>query len=373
MADPLSMALIGGGSLLGASGNLAGGLLGSTGGMSSGDILNASFNPNLDLALQGSNFDLLSQIGFGNINNVPDPIQQLVGQIEALPLEERRKRRAINALPRVSQNIQSGAENPFDVNKVNALRGVLSRLGISEQGLQDRFTQQNEQRAQIQRLRDAGLDGIQEDVLLNRANAARTSSSLLGSAADLARSGQVSPGLGQELLGRDERQLADLQDRLGVLANFGGINPAQLFDTITDARLNQNLRLLEQQLGASTALQAALAPASAAGSQAAAQQTGSSINAAQIAAQQAMAANQLRQQAQMDQAGSIASGVSGAAGVLGSGLGNMGLLSGILGGQPSTTSGLQFGGPGSTGNQILTDTARFGGFNPNVNFSTFGQ
>jgi len=371
--DPMTLALVGGG--VGAAGNVAGGFLGGlTGGTSSGDMISSNFNPSLDPAIQASNYDLLSQIGFGNINNMPDPLQQLVGKINALPIEERIKRRAINFLPK-SMKLQARGMDPFDYTRGHEVKTALKRLGIDATGLQDIAAQRDQQRAQIQQLRDAGLGGMQTDVILNRARAAQTANQLLGGAADFARTGQPGQGIGQDLFARDERQMADLQDRLGVMANFGGINPAQLFESLTDAKLDQNLRLIEQQLGMSTALQAALAPGSAAGSQAAGQSSGASLNAAQIAAQQAMAANQLRQQASQDQAGSLANGIGSALGGLGSAFGNAALMKGIFAQQqiPQTqqfTTGLV---PGSTASQNATLQSNYGGWNPTVDFGTWGN
>lgn len=356
--DPATLAMIGGG--VGAAGNVAGGLLGMGGGYSSGDQIMATFNPNLDLAMQASNYDLLSQIGFGNINNIPDPLRQLQGRIEQLPIEERMKRRAINKLPAALRRVNDGRD-VFDFNKGNAVENTLRRAGIDEAGLRDLVAQSEQQKAQIQQLRDAGLGGMQTDVILNRARAAQAANQLLGGAADFARTGQPGQGIGQDLFNRDERQLADLQDRLGVMANFGGINPAQLFESLTDAKLDQNLRLIEQQLGMSTALQAALAPGSQAGSQAAGQQSQASLNAAQIAAQQAIAANQLRQNAAQDQAGSLASGIGSAIGGIGSAIGNAALMKGIFSQQAAQplssqfSSGLAGGGLSPQGIQNISN------------------
>lgn len=365
--DPFTLALMSGGA--GAAGNLAGGFLGSQGGYSSGDQMFANFNPNLDLATQGSNFDLLSQIGFGNINNVPDQLQQLLGKINSLPIEERMKRRATNFLPQAFERSAAG-QNPFDMPRGQAVQRTLGRLGIDADGLQTIVGQRNQQREQIQRLNEAGLGGMQIDTILNRAKASGTAAELLGGAADFARTGQPGQGIGQDLFNRDERQLGDLQDRLGVMANFGGINPAQLFESLTDAKLDQNLRLIEQQLGMSTALSGGLAPGSQAGSQAAGQQSQSSLNAAQIAAQQAQAANQLRQQASQDQAGSMAGGVSSALGGLGSTIGNAGILSQLFSQQPQTqqfSAGLAGGGLSPQGLQGISNrfsvpgVSQFGG------------
>lgn len=352
------------GGLIGAGGNIAGGLLAADGmGVSSGDIINSYYNPSLDAALQGSNFDLLSQIGLSNINNIPDPIQQLIGRIEQLPLEERMKRRAINFLPKAISRQEKG-KDPFDMRRGQAVKNTLRRMGIDATGLQNLVDQRSQQQEQIQALRDAGLGGIQTDVILNRANTARTASELLGGAADFVRTGQPGNPLTQDLFARDERQLADLQDRFGVLANFGGMNQAQFAEAITDARLDQNLRLIEQQLGMSSALSNALRGGSAAGSQAASQSSGNSLNAAQIAAQQAMASNSLRAQMNANQALSIGNGISSGASALGSAVSNSGLLSQlgqILGGSQQTqsayTAGLDFSGPGSSGNQYATMNA----------------
>lgn len=374
-------AIIGG--LLGAGGQVAGGLLGQgTGGQGK----TANYNPNLDLALQAALFSGLDPLGFGDINTVPGPIQQLVGDLQSTGAVQKTRNRALAALDRIRRNpelvsdpfgeaftvqqirgflddpstIPEGrslptqsnlamrnrdkiAQDIFDkgrslpIEGAKYLKKLLKNQGMSIEDLQGIFEQEARFQEQLQKLNDAGLGGIQTDTIINRANAARTASELLGGAADFARTGQPGNPLSQTLFARDERQLADLQDRLGVLANFGGINPAQLFESLSDAKLDQNLRLIEQQLGMSNALQASLSPATAAASSIASQGTNASFNAAQIAAQQAAAAAGLRANQASGSSSSLASGVGAGSSSLGSMFSNLGLL---------------FGNPSSDGNTI---------------------
>lgn len=209
--------------------------------------------------------------------------------------------------------------DPVRLGNKATLSKILKQQGLNISDVQRIFDQQAQFDAQIKQLEDAGLGGIQVDTILNRSNAAKTASELLGGAADFARTGQPGNPLSQTLFDRDERLLGDLQDRLGVLANFGGINQSQLFDSLTDAKLDQNLRLIEQQLGISNALQTTLNPSSAAAANVAAQQAGTSLNSAQLAAQQAIAAGQLRQAGEMNRGTSLGNGVGTGSSSVGSG------------------------------------------------------
>lgn len=378
-------AIIGG--LLGAGGQVAGGLLGQgTGGQGK----TANYNPNLDLAIQAALFSGLDPIGFGDINSVPGPIEQLIGQINSSSLVSKTRNRALTALNSI-RNDPSLLTDPYGKNftfdevlsflkdpsklpegrkvadpiaevfrgpqfggsklrsfieeqdsvvpirRIPRLDFVLKKLGMTLDDITRIAEDEKVFRDQIQQLEDAGLGGLQTDTIINRANAARTASELLGGAAEFARTGQPGNPLSQTLFARDERQLADLQDRLGVLANFGGINPAQLFKSLSDAKLDQNLRLIEQQLGMSNALQASLNPATAAASSIAGQSSNASFNAAQIAAQQAAAAAGLRANQASGSSSSLANGVGAGSSSLGSMFSNLGLL---------------FGNPSSDGNTV---------------------
>lgn len=366
-------AIIGG--LLGAGGQVAGGLLGQgTGGQGQ----NARYDPNLDLAIQASLYSALDPLGFGQISGIPSPFEQLVGRLNSAPMASKNRNRALTALDALKGNpdllldpegrnftadqirgflndpstLPEGRKIADDLKQVAALRGTngnrfnraierqgnvvpvkrisqldsaLKKIGLDRADLAKLIEDQAKFDAQMKELEDAGLGGLQTDTIINRANAAKTASELLGGAADFARSGQPGNPLSQDLFARDERQLADLQDRLGIMANFGGINPAGLFDSLTDAKLDQNLRLIEQQLGISNALQASLNPATAAAANIAGQN--GSANAAQIAAQQAIAANQLRSQQAMNSSSSLANGVGSGTSSLGSLFSTLGLMS----------------------------------------------
>lgn len=386
------------GGLLGAGGQVAGGLLGGGAG---GQGRTVSYSPALDYALQASQYAGLDPLGFGTINQVPGPYQQLLAQLRATPITDRTRSKVFKALDTLRTNpgilddpsgeqftpeqlmgflqdpstIPAGRKlpNSFDAVRSLGLTGdralkflqeqtsslplvnlprtqkILREQGLDFESIRSIFDQEKQFNADMQKLRDAGLGGIQTDTILNRANAAKTASELLGGAADFARTGQPGQGIGQDLFARDERQMADLRDQLGVMANFGGINPAQLFESLTDAKLDQNLRLIEQQLGMSNALQATLNPATAAASSIAGQGSGASMNAAQIAAQQAQAAAALRSNQQQASSSSLANGIAGGLGSLGSGIGNAMLFSSLLGNQGSqmsppsyTSAGLNF-------------------------------
>lgn len=335
--DPMTMALVGGGSLLGAGGQLAGGLL-SGGGMKARDMVIPTYDPALNLAAQASSLNTMSGLGFGNIGSIPDPLEQLIGRIQSAQIDEKTKRRAIAGLSSIRQQVESGVgidEAIAGARNSGRITQTLGRLGMSTADIPGVFDDRARFNKQMESLRAAGLDDINTDTILNRYRAANTASQLIGAASDMASTGEPQDELGRQLLARDQRAMNDLQTQLGLRANFGGINPAVFGKTFADAQMDQNLRVLEQALGISGAIQTALSPYTAA----AGQDVDRSMNAAQIAAQQAQAANQLRAQMAQNQAQSTGAGIAGALGSLGSGLSNLGLLSSLGGGQPTGLSG----------------------------------
>ena len=330
MAEPFSLL---GGSLLGAGGQIAGGVIGSSGGLSSGDLTQSTFNPTFDAALQASQFDALNQIGFGNINNTATPFDRLIQEIQGLSIDNRTKRRALRSLNQLKNEKQE--RNP------GRLTQVLRELGMTRDDVQGVLDQQALFKQQQDDLAAAGLGGLQQQTVLDRARTGQTAAELAAGAADFARTGSATNPLQQNLLARDDRRLADLQDRLGVLGNFGNLNVNQLGESLIDAKLDQNIRLIEEQLGIAGGLSASLQPGLVGSQAAAGQSTGTTFNAAQIAAQQAAARNSLLNANSQDRAGSLASGIAGAAGSLGSGLANFGAAGGFgsFGGGPSLADG----------------------------------
>lgn len=368
-------AIIGG--LLGAGGQVAGGLLGQgTGGQGK----TSNFDPNLDLATQATLFSALDPLGFGQISSVPSPFEQLVGRLNSTPMANKNRNRALAALnlirdnpellsdPRGNnfsaeqvrgflqdpstvpegrkiadavaqkfagyggsgkqfQNAVNSTGNVVPVKRVARLEAALKRLGMTTDDLSKLVEQETKFNAQMKELEDAGIGGMRTDTIINRAKAAATAAGLIGGAASFAETGQPGNELARNLLARDENQLQNLQERLGLAANFGGINPSALFSTLSDARLDQNARLIEQQLGVSNALQASLNPAFAAASSVANQNNQTALNSAQIAAQQAMAAAGLRSQGAQASSSSLANGVGSGSSALGSMFANLGLLS----------------------------------------------
>lgn len=369
------------GGLLGAGGQVAGGLLG---GASGGQGRTVNYNPALDYALQATQYAGLDPLGFGNLANIPGPYQQAIARLQGTPMHDKTREAAIKAMAVLRNNPEylsdPGGNNfsaeqiqqflrdpssipagrtmsadfsdgliekimkgggsglgavelankigsPFPVIGLPSLKKSLRAQGLGVQDLQAVLEQEAKFAEQMQVLKDAGLDGLNTDSIINRANAAATANSLLGGAASFAQTGQPGNQMSQDLLNRDEQQLKNLRERLGLMANFGGINPSSLFDSLTDAKLDQNIRLVEQQLGMSNALQASLNPATAAAANIAGQGSQTSMNSAQIAAQQAQAAASLRTQQVANSSSSFANGLAGGLGSLGSAISNQSYLS----------------------------------------------
>lgn len=320
--DPVTLSMAAG-SALNAGGQIFGGLMGASGQMSPGDMIMPYFDPSMDAAFMAQQFDALNMLGFGNIYNNPGPYQELIGRINKSNLSERTKRRAQLY---VQNQMQQARNQPLirgdDPNyRRDRWIETSKKLGVTDADLASIISRQNEFEAQRQRLSDAGLGKLNEQTILGRAQAAASAAQLAGAGASFATSGDVSNNpLIQSLLDRDNRQLQNLEQRLGMMANFGGLSPANFAQTLSDAQLDQQIRVLEQALGASAALSGALQPGQAAN----ANNGQLNANAAQIVASQAQAANQLRAQIADNQATSLANGVSGGLGALGSDLSSLG-------------------------------------------------
>jgi len=380
--DPMTMAMLGQGlgSAGGAGGQIAGGLLTSGMGPKARDMVNPVYDPALDPLNQGANFNIMSGLGFGNINTMPSVVQQLIGRMQGASIDEKTKRRAersISDIEKVYQRLSSrpGGENrqgtAFEeafnrAKNTGRLEQTMTRLGLSKQDLERQFADNLNYQADMQKLRDAGLDRVNMDTVTSRYNAANDASQLIGQASRFGQTGEAG-GVIQSLLGRDDRQLNKLRDRAEMLYNFGVQPPGAMFEEVSDATLDQNLRVLEQALGISGSIQAALGGYTSAAS---GQQAGS-LNAATIAANQAQAANQLRQQMQQSKADSIGNAIGAASSSLGSGISNMGMMSSMFGGGSPSTAGPQ-NSLGQFSGSVMSGGSSFGSGTPSWNSAMGG-
>lgn len=364
------------GSLIGAGGQVAGGLLGRASG---GQGQNTNYNPYLDYATQAAQYSNLDPLGFGDLNNIPGPIKQLISQIQASKSSDKTRQAALDAIMNARKDpsllLDPGGKNftrdqIFQFNKTGApmgrtvqrskaglggalglssmaldavghnndtgpvaapiqgrreLKTALQSLGMRWEDLSAILERDKEFEARRKRLEDAGV-GVNENTIISRSKANAYAQGLLGDAATFGQTGEANGTIGS-LLERDNRQMRDLQARIGLLTNFGGMSGAAGVKALTDADLDQNLRVLEQSLGMSSAIQGALNPASAAASASAANGTQAQLNAAQIAAQQASAANQLRQNGEINRGSSLGNAIGSATSSIGSGLSNAAYLS----------------------------------------------
>lgn len=338
------MAAMLGGSLLSAGGSVAGGLLGQTS-YSSGDRVNVNSDTRNDLLMQASVFDAANQLGFGDINNVPSPFEQLVDRIQSLPLDEKIKRRGLLSLRDV-----------FDGNEPQLpeyLDAILSRVGIGMSdldALKERQVQFREQQAAL-----GELSGINETTILNRARTAATASDLLAGAATAASGGQLS-SVQQNIRDQLSRQVDRSEEQALLQGRLGGFNPAQALEGFADIRGGLDLRAIEQSLMLASGLTGGLNAGLGAAQSVAGTQSNASLGSLGIAANQAQAANQLQAETNMSNSTSLANGVSGAFGALG----NAVTTSGILGAM-SPAAGGNTGIPSETPDYAGASIAANGG------------
>lgn len=331
--DPITMAMIGSAGMSAASG-LTGGLLGGQGGLSPSDMIMPSFDAQSDPGLAAQQYDALNQLGFGNVNAVPGPLAQLVNRINGMSLDEKTKRRALVSLADIAADRSE--------SRPGRLTQVLTRLGLTRDDVASVVQQDAQFRDQQAKLAER-LGVMNQDTVLNRAKAASAASHLLGEAGQYATGGQPS-NFQQSLLNRLNRNIDDQEQAYLLRAQYGGFNPGYGLEQFQRARQDSELTALTQAVQAATALTGGLNQGLQAAQTSGGLNSGASMNALQIAAQQAQAANALAQQSSINRADSLANGLSGAAGGLVGGV-LMGGLSG--GGRMLTNPGGQTAGVGT--------------------------
>lgn len=373
------------GGALQAAGSIGGGLLGAQGGGGQGKT--SSYNPNLDYALQVAQYAGLDPLGFGTINNIPDPYQQLIGRLQSTPMDKKTLRRAIEALNNIradrsllndpyglnvstgdvreawktkqapngrvfqtggntgvdlgeNQGYLAGFKGSLPVKNIGRLENALQSAGLSLGDLNDMFQQQEEQKAQIERLKAAGLGRLNEETILNRAKASASSAALLGDAARFATGADPSE-FQTGLLDRINRNINDQEQQYLLRAQFGGFNPGQGMRDFQNMRQDSELTALTQAVQAAQALLGGVQTGTAGANQAAQQSSGASLGALSAAVNQATAANQLSQNASINRADSLANGFAGGANSIGQSL----LLSQLFGRQSKAPT--MYGGTGT--------------------------
>lgn len=313
--------------LLGTGSQVAGGVMGSQGGVSPGSIISNNYDPTLDSALQAAKFDAMNQIGFGNVNQLAGPFASLVNRVNSTAVDAKTKRRALKYLLN-QQRIATGQEP--DIRKtptkpglgyesdevytpdafIGRWRQVAQQIGMTDADLPAIFAQEAEFKAQQKRLSDAGLGRLNEETILNRAGAAASASRLLGEAGRYATGGEAS-GFQNSLLDRLNRGINDQEEALMLRAQFGGFNPAAGLEGIQRMRQDSSITALTQAVQAAAALTSGLSGGNAVAQGAAGLGTNASIQSLGLAAQQANAANQLAQQSSINRADSLANGIAG--------------------------------------------------------------
>jgi hypothetical protein len=337
------------GGVFGAAGNIAGGLLGQVDDV---DLRMANFDPVLNPALQGATTDALSMIGRGDIFSEPSPMDQLVGRIQGLPKTNKFKTQALTAIQEITSaggfDDPLGTKGPGGSGQTNlirgsaALNGLLAQLGITENEFRDTLERDKEFKAKQKRL-STELSGLNENSIRNRATTANTANQLLADAAGFATTGQPQTGLQSDLLNRVNRGIDDQEEQFLLKAGFGGFQPGAGLEGFGNQRTDAPLTAIEQALAAAAGLTSGLGGGLEFAQKAADQQINAGLGAASIASQQANAANQLRQQADLSNAEALANGVSGAASSFGGGLGTS-IGGGLFGGGGTTTTSNPLGG-----------------------------
>ncbi len=331
------------GGVITSIGQLAGAELGEPSSASSGLII-PNFNPQLNPLFTGSQTDAGNLIG---VRGQPGPTQyqQLVNQIMGLPIEEKLKRRALLGLGRLREESRAGATGIPTVDLSSRfgglakqllgdrgltarpefhapeVRGVLNRIGLSEDELFTLFRTSDERQAQDEAFFNE-QNQTNQITQRNRAETAQIASQLLGDAGRFASTGTAQSPFQTNILNRLNRGIDEQEEQFLLRSQFGGFQPGAGLENFGRQRSDVNATALEQALAAAGGLTAGLGGGLEFAQQGAAQATGTGLGAAGIAASQAQAANQIRGQANLAAANARAQGVSGGIGGLGNSITN---------------------------------------------------
>lgn len=323
------------GSLLGAGGNIAGGLLADSTVPASNQTF-VSNNPFSNPLLAALGFDAATGLGFADASSLASPLQDISNQIQQLPISEKSKRRALAGLPRAlaaisddpSISLRDAVSGVLGANESavhKSLVNVLARVGLGDREIRDLAVRQSRFRDQQQQLSDSGLSGLQLDTILERAEMARQLQRLQSSAAEYAVSGRPS-GLQQQFADRRTRALDAAEEQAFLRAANTGQRPGTLERDFADLRAGNDLAALSDLIQTTGALQQVFS-----GQRAPAESTTriglqAQSNALNTAASQAQAANNMLAQGQAAQGAALGSGIAAGIGGIGSAIGNIGQL-----------------------------------------------
>ena len=331
------------GSLVGAGAQIYAGQEGQAD-SSTGSQAASSFNPWAVPTFAGSQNDAANLIGYGDINNIATPLDQLINQIQGLAVDNKMKRRGLAAITLIRDANAKGiadrafakkrniwddgtSKSKFTVKHSKELRGLLNRLGMTEADLFRELDR--DAKFKVEQAKLAGeQDGFQADTIRNRFKTANTANQLLADAGQYASTGQTQNDAQAGLLGRINRGIDDQEEQFLLRSNFGGFNPGAGLDYFSRQRTDAPQTAFEQALAQAAGLTAGLGGGLEFAQKAADSATGAFNMQSSIAAQQAQAANSLRTQANINNADNRATGISAGGAALGTGISNASLLYG---------------------------------------------
>jgi len=371
--DPITGAalIMAGGGLLGAGGNIA---AGATADQTppSGDLVAVSDDPFANPLLSGLEFDAATGLGFGDATRIAGPLRDVVNRLQALPIDNKQKRRAaigLAAIARFPDLSPEEALRRFELERGGDLGAgageillttlnTMNRLGFDQQALQDLGRREAAFSAQQQQLIDSGFGGLQTDIILDRARMAQQMGQLGIQASDYATGGAVSP-LMQNFIDRRSRAI-DRDEEMALLrAANTGQRPGTIERDFADLRANTEMAAFADTIQAAAGLQQLFS-----GQRAPAERTTelgvtASQNALNTAANQANVANQITAQGTMAEGATEATGIAQGVGGFGdaiAGIGELQMLDalGAFNKAPATQTGNTFFGGGAlpTGFQV---------------------
>ncbi len=330
-----------GGALGGVGQLLASLLTGGTGG--SGDIVTPIFTPGADPLIAGTAFSAADLLGVGDVSTLPGPIEQLIGEIKATGIDAKNKRRGLETIRFIRE---SGIRDKEALEKAGVPFGKPFNAVLSGTGRTiDDFFDILDRDEEFIKSRDVLAEqskGLNESTILNRMRTAQTASDLLGAAAGFADTGQPQTPLQEQLLSRINRGITDQESQLLLRSNFGGFQPGAGLDLIQRAREDAPLTAIEQALAVAAGLTEGLGGGLELAQTSANTQVNAGLGAAQIASNQAIAANNIRAQSELADKTNLAEGITGLFGSVGTGLSTAALSFDKAQRAPGSTTSNQF-------------------------------
>ena len=313
--------ILGGAGLLGAGGNIGAGFAQDSTLPSSEQVRGFMWIRMQNPLFSGLEFDASTGLGFGDAYRLSGPPRRSVtgwhsSQSKRSGGARRSWLAAIARYPELSM-IDALYQVQTERGSLGAPRrdialttlNVLNRLGYDEQALQDLGRRERAFNQQRQELIDAGLGGLQNQIILDRARQAQQINQLNTEATGYAAGGSASP-LMQNFIDRRTQALDRAEETALLRAANTGQRPGNIERDFADLRANTEMAAFADTIQAAGALQQLFSGNECQQNEQRRWALQAQGNALNTAANQANVANQIAAQGQMAEGAARATGIA---------------------------------------------------------------